>query len=64
MVAKALALSLLIALAGCQTTRGSFCEISQPTRLSRAAIAALSDAEVKKILADNETGRRLCHWKP
>lgn len=63
-MAKVLVVSLLIALAGCQTTRGSFCEISQPTRLSQAAIAALSDAEVKKILAANRTGQRLCGWRP
>jgi len=61
---KGLTVALLIALAGCTTTRGSFCEISQPTRLSKAAIAALSDAEVKKILADNRKGEKLCGWKP
>jgi hypothetical protein len=64
MVPKALIIMFLVALAGCTTTRGSFCEISQPTRLSKAAIAGLSDAEVKKILADNRKGEKLCGWKP
>lgn len=61
---KGLILAALIALAGCTTAKGSFCEIAQPTRLSQAAIAALSDAEVKKILADNRKGQRLCGWRP
>lgn len=61
---KALILAVLIALAGCQATKGSFCAISSPIRLSSQAIDHLSDAEVKDILARNETGRKLCGWKP
>lgn len=61
---KGLTLALLIALAGCTTARGSFCEIASPTRLSTQAIAALSDAEIKKILADNRKGEKLCGWRP
>ncbi|TPM59171.1 hypothetical protein FJ959_09895 [Mesorhizobium sp. B2-2-4] len=61
---KGLTLALLIALAGCTTTKGSFCALESPIRLSAAAIAALSDAEVRGILAHNRTGQKLCGWKP
>lgn len=64
MVAKALTLAAFMALAGCQTTGGSFCAISHPIRLSSSAIAALSDAEVNTILAHNLRGERLCGWRP
>lgn len=64
MVAKAIVLVLIVALAGCTTAKGSFCEIEKPTRLSATAIAALSDAEVKTILAHNRTGEKLCRWRP
>lgn len=60
---KWLTLALLLALAGCTTAKGSFCAIESPIRLSSAAVAALSDAEVKTILAHNRTGQKLCGWK-
>ncbi|UCI11542.1 MULTISPECIES: hypothetical protein [unclassified Mesorhizobium] len=44
---KGLTLALLIALAGCTTTKGSFCALESPIRLSATAIAALSDVEVR-----------------
>ncbi len=59
---KVLILALL--LAGCQTTtKGSFCQISDPIRPSQATIETLTDAEVAAILAHNEKGRALCSWK-
>lgn len=61
---KVLALVALAALAGCNTTVGTFCAISQPLRLSKASVAALSDAEVKDVLTHNRKGERLCGWKP
>lgn len=61
---KILVLAALVALAGCQTAKGSFCAISHPIRLSQKTIAALSDAEVAQVLAFNKKGQRLCHWKP
>lgn len=64
MVAKALAIAAFIALAGCMTTGGSFCDVSKAIRLSPEAIAALSDSEVNAILAHNEKGRALCGWTP
>lgn len=61
---KILTVALLISLAACQTTRGSFCAVSSPIRVSAQAINALSDAEVKTILAHNRKGQKLCGWKP
>lgn len=60
---KGLTLAALLALVACTTTKGSFCAIEHPIRLSKATIAALSDAEVKAILSQNETGKKLCGWK-
>lgn len=54
----------LLALASCTTASGSFCDISEPIRPTKAEIAALSDAAVEKILAHNVKGQRLCGWKP
>ena len=57
-------LCAMLFLAACTTTRGSFCAVSKPIRLSEQAIAALSDTEVADILAANEKGRALCGWRP
>ncbi|WP_027141496.1 hypothetical protein [Mesorhizobium sp. WSM3626] len=56
--------SAVAALVGCTTAKGGFCVVSSPLRLSAAAINALSDAEVKALLAHNRKGERLCGWKP
>lgn len=62
---KVLALALLIALAGCnQTTKGTFCQISSPIRLSSQAVDAMSDSEVKDVLSHNRKGQALCGWRP
>lgn len=61
---RALTLALFIALAGCTTTKGTFCAVSSPIRLSSQAVDALSDAEVKDVLAHNRKGQTLCGWKP
>lgn len=61
---KVLALAALVALVGCTTTKGSFCQIAQPIRLSGETIDHLSDEEVSSVLAANEKGRKLCGWKP
>lgn len=60
---KALILALFL-IAGCQTTAGSFCQLSKPIRLSDAAVDALSDAEVERVLAHNEKLAKLCGIKP
>lgn len=61
---KALALAGLLLLTACQTTGGTFCDISKPIRLTDATIDAMTDAEVEKALAHNRKGARLCGWKP
>jgi hypothetical protein len=56
---------LLILLAGCTTVpKGTFCQLADPVRLSDSAVDALSDAEVKALLAHNRKGAKLCGWKP
>lgn len=60
-IAAVLALGLLTA---CQTTKGGFCSIAQPIRLSAAQVDQLSDAEVKALLSHNRKGQALCSWKP
>lgn len=60
---KVLAVTAMMALAACQTTGGSFCDISKPIRLTEATIDALSDAEVEEALAHNLKGQALCKWK-
>lgn len=57
-------LSMLLVLAACQTTGGSFCGVARAIRPSKETIATLTDAEVAAILAHNLKGRKLCHWKP
>lgn len=65
MVAKILIALSLLAICGCQaTTRGSFCQIENPIRISAPAISSLSDAEVRQILAHNRKGEKLCGWHP
>lgn len=61
---QVLALPLLVCLAGCPTTGGSFCAVEHPIRPTKAEIATLSDASVAAILAHNEKGQKLCGWKP
>lgn len=58
------AIFALIAIAGCTSPRGSFCAVSDPIRLSSQAIDAMSDDEVKDVLAHNRLGQRLCGWRP
>jgi hypothetical protein len=64
MVARLTACAALLALVACTTASGSFCDISKPVRLSAASIAALSDAEVRDMLAHNRKGEKLCNWVP
>lgn len=62
---RAVAVLALVAITACTTTpKGTFCQISDPIRLSPAAVAALSDAEVDAILAHNRKGQKLCGWRP
>jgi hypothetical protein len=61
---KGLILAALIALAACTTTKGSFCDIAKPMRPSSVAIDAMTDAQVKDLVAHNRKGEKLCGWEP
>jgi hypothetical protein len=61
---KVAALALLLLVAACTTTGGTFCDVARPIRLSDKAIAAMSDQEVGEALAHDRKGQRLCGWKP
>lgn len=50
-------------LAGCTTTKGSYC-LYGPQRPSQATIDAMTDAEVDEALKRLELGAKLCGWKP
>lgn len=60
---KGLILASLIALAGCQTPTGSFCTVASPIRPSASTIAAMTDTEIRDVLAHNRKGAALCGWK-
>ena len=61
---RALMLAGALALAGCTTSGGSFCDIAKPIRVTEQTIAAMTDAEVEAALTHNEQGRALCGWQP
>lgn len=61
---KAVALALILALAACQTSKGSFCALEEPDRFSKETISTMTDAQVRKSLAKNELGQRICGWRP
>lgn len=64
MVKALIALCAFSALIGCASPKAGFCAVSSPMRPSAATIAAMSDAEVKDVLAHNRLGQKLCGWKP
>lgn len=62
-MAKALTFAAMLALAGCVTSGGSFCDIARPIRVTEQTIAAMTDGEVEAALAHNLKGQELCGWK-
>jgi len=64
MVKALIATCALFALVGCSTAKGSFCTIASPIRPSAETVAAMTDAEVRTVLAHNRKGAALCGWKP
>lgn len=60
----AIGVLLMLTLASCQTTGGSFCSIAKPIRPSKETIAHLTDAEVSAILSHNRKLTQLCGVKP
>jgi hypothetical protein len=61
--ARLLLISALVLSIGCTTTKGSFCTAASPVRLSASTISAMTDAEVRDVLAHNHKGAALCGWK-
>lgn len=63
----ALALLLTAALGGCSLNRfipvGIPCTVG-PILLDTGASTRLTRAEKEQIVTVNETGAKLCHWKP
>jgi len=59
---QALILAALLAVAGCQTAKGSFCAIAHPIRPLASTVTTMTDAEVRDVLAHNTKGRKLCGW--
>lgn len=59
-----IAAAILLALGGCATTKGGFCAVSSPLRLSAKAVETLSDDEARALLAHNRKGAKLCGWRP
>lgn len=64
MGAKALILATLFALGGCQTVGGSFCKVARPIIAEESDREVISDSLVAQINAHDETGAKLCGWKP
>lgn len=64
MVKVLIAVCAFFALTACTTTKGSFCQISSPIRMSADTIDHLQDDEIGDLVAHNEKGERLCGWKP
>lgn len=56
--------AMAVAMAGCVAAKGGFCAVSSPLRLSAVTVEALSDAEVRALLAHNRKGEKLCGWTP
>jgi hypothetical protein len=64
MVKALIAALAAMALAGCTTTAGDFCDVAKPMRPSQAALAAMDGQEVAEMLRHNLAGQRLCGWRP
>jgi len=60
---KILALLSILVLGACSST-GTFCDIAEPHRHSDAVVDAMNQNEVNQELAHNETGMKLCGWRP
>lgn len=61
--ARMLLVAALALLVGCTTAKGSFCTVASPIRPSSETIAAMTDQEVRDVLAHNLKGQKLCGWK-
>lgn len=58
---KIVALAGLVALAGCTTAGGTWCDIEKP---NRNPVEDMTIVEARDALAHNLKGEKLCGWKP
>lgn len=65
MVKVAVALLLALVLAGCTTTKptGSLCTVG-PFRPDAGASDRWTDDEMDQLIVLNESGEKICGWKP
>lgn len=64
MVARLIAITLTLALAGCMTTGGLSCDGWTPIRPTGGDLKAMSGELAGQILAHNTHGAKTCGWKP
>lgn len=63
---RLLVLASCVLLAGCATAapnRNLFCDLG-PARPTQNDVTVISDGLASYLLTVNETGERLCRWKP
>ncbi|TGS47541.1 hypothetical protein EN824_07325 [Mesorhizobium sp. M8A.F.Ca.ET.181.01.1.1] len=58
---KVLTVAAFVALAACQHTGGSFCDIEKP---NRNPVDDMTIVEARDALVHNLKGQRLCGWRP
>lgn len=61
---RALPLLFVVLLAGCSVSAGSFCRAAKPIYAAPQDATVISDRLVSSLNAHNETGAKLCGWKP
>ena len=61
---RLLIMVMTLALAGCTTTSGSFCQIAPQLKYRQQVYDAMTDAEAARHLGYLKTGERLCGWRP
>lgn len=57
-----LAALISLALLGCQTTSGNFCDVASPIRPS--VQDGMTDGTKRQVIAHNVYGERSCGWRP
>lgn len=60
---KIILVASLALLAACTTTTGDFCDLAKPHRFTEEQIAALTDEQVERYLAENRYGAAKCRWR-
>lgn len=63
---RAFCIGAVLVLAACQTvpSGNTFCDIAKPIRPTASQVDAMTDAQVRELLAHNQKGAKLCGWRP